>query len=327
MKVYLVKRSFFTFRGVESYKMELCGEDTLSRMSNALGAEIAEEEGLPAGEKVVLYPVYPFLTRAELTHLFTSYEGSFSFSGGYVERVGTPYSVRANFDFPLFTLQDFSACEREAERRIALSYAGRGVLIEEGAVVSASAVLGEGAIVRRGARVLGGSIIGRNAEIGTGSEIVDSCVGEGSIVRASVLERARVGANCTVGPNAYLRPDAQVGDGCRIGDFVELKNCTVGRGTKISHLAYVGDADLGERVNVGCGVVFANYDGRHKHRSKVGNGCFLGSNCNLIAPVTLGDGVFLAAGTTLTKDLRDGDFCIGRCRETVKPQLAKKYLT
>ena len=129
-----------------------------------------------------------------------------------------------------------------------------------------------------------------------------------------------------MGPYATLRPASLVGDDVRIGSFVEVKNASVGDGCKIAHLAYVGDAELGSKVNVGCGVVFVNYDGRRKHRSYVGDGSFLGSNCNLVAPVRIGAGCFLAAGTTLTRDMADGDFCIGRSRESVRPKGAEKYL-
>ena len=107
---------------------------------------------------------------------------------------------------------------------------------------------------------------------------------------------------------------------------MEIKNSSLGERCKAAHLAYIGDATLGKNVNVGCGVVFANYNGKIKQRSAVGDGCFLGSNCNLIAPVTLGEGVFLAAGTTLTRDLSSSDFCIGRSRERVKEGGAEKYL-
>ena len=108
-----------------------------------------------------------------------------------------------------------------------------------------------------------------------------------------------IGSHTTVGPFAYVRPDCTVGDHCRIGDFVELKNSKLGDGTKISHLTYVGDSDVGKRVNFGCGTVTTNYDGLKKYRCTVGDDVFLGCNTNLIAPVTVGDGAYTAAGSTV----------------------------
>lgn len=322
MKVYLVDRSYFTFRGVKSGELDLCGKNTVERMRENLGAELC---GLPpAGEKIVLYPAYPFLSKKELETFINAHSGSVRFAGGYLDRGGA-FEDTEGFGGGVFSLNDYAdACAR-AIREMREYHLSRGVLVEEGAAVDFRAVISEGAFIGRGSRITGVCNIGTGAEIYS-SEITESSVGACTKVKNSVLISSEVGANCTVGPNAYLRPQTKVGDNCRIGDFVELKNSHIGQGCKISHLAYVGDADLSERVNVGCGAVFVNYDGKRKHRTTVGKESFIGSNCNLIAPVTVGERAFVAAGTTLTKDLSGGDFCIGRSRETVKPDLAKKYL-
>ncbi len=327
MKVCLVKHSFFTFRGKESWELELCGKSVLDRMRASLGAELCEEDALPAGDKAVLYPAFPFLTREELDCFLYAHAGSFRFSGGYVVRgEGAFYRVRAGLGGGMFTLGDYAAFSARAAARVAARHLARGALVEEGAEVSEDTVLSAGAIVRRGARLVGKCFAGENAEIRAGSELFDSAVGRDTVVAGSVLVSARVGERCTVGPNAYLRPDTFVGNDCRIGDFVELKNARIGDGCKVAHLAYVGDAELGERVNVGCGAVFVNFDGRAKRRTVVGRDSFIGSNCNLVAPLHLGERVFVAAGTTLTRDLESGDFCIGRSREEVKRGRAGKYL-
>lgn len=324
MKIYLVKRSFFTFRGKKSYELDLLGKSCLERMSAALGAEIVEG-ALPAGEKLVLYPVYPFLTAEELTRFLSAHTGSVRFRGGYLERGG---SFREGNDPAegMFSLADYSAMLAHAARESVAYHAARGALVEAGATVDLTVTLACGAAVRSGAVVKGNSVIGEDAEIVGGSVVENSFVGAGTRVESSYLRDARVGKRCSVGPFARLRPASAVGDDCRIGDFVELKNARVGDGCKISHLAYVGDADLAENVNVGCGAVFVNYDGKRKSRTRVGKGAFIGSNCNLVAPVQVGAGCFLAAGTTLTRDLPNGDFCIGRSRETVKKGAAGKYL-
>lgn len=290
------------------------------------------EEETDTGERVVLYPVYPFLTREQLFAYLDEREGSYRFPGGYVIRDGAKLSDRprkstGSLGRGLFSLSDYAFYLTRAMQESAAHHSARGVLIEDGAEVSLLAEIAEGAIIRRGAHIIGKCIIGENVEIGVGSQISESEIGAGTIVQNSVIMAAKVGANCRIGPNAYIRPGSEVKDGCRIGDFVELKNAVIGQGSKISHLAYVGDACLGEQVNVGCGVVFVNYDGRKKSKTLVGDRCFIGSNCNLIAPLEIGSGVFIAAGTTLTQNLNENDFCIGRSRETIKSDCASKYYT
>lgn len=324
MKIYLQERSYFTFRGKESFELEILGKSVSELMRERLGATACAAP--PDGEKIVLDAVYPLLTRSGLEELLDSEGGSFSFVGGRVDRGGECRKTERELGAGLFSLSDYAEILRLAneERRRELSE--RGVFMEKGAEVDYSAVIGEGVVLGCGARVRGNSVIGRNAVIGSGSEITDSTVGENTKIKNSVLLSSAVGSNCEVGPFAYLRPHSEVGDGCRIGDFVELKNAKIGAGTKAAHLAYVGDAEVGERVNIGCGVVFANFNGKTKSKTRVGSDAFIGSNCNLIAPVTVGEGVFLAAGTTLTCNLSEGDFCVGRCRETVKPNRASRYL-
>lgn len=325
MKIYLVKKSFFTFGRRESWDVDLLGKTALTLMRERLGAEIAEESALPDGSKIVLYPCYPFLSLRRLYALVSSRGGSFSFAGGYVARGGGMRRTDLRLPCPLLRPSDLPAVLARAERESASLHARSGALVERGARVDFLSRLGRGAVVRAGARVFR-SVIGDGAEISGDSEISESEVGAGTRVRSSYLRSAKVGRDCSVGPFSLLRAGSEVGDGCRVGDFVEIKNSSLGAGSKAAHLAYIGDAELKERVNVGCGVVFANYNGKIKQRSYVGKDCFLGSNCNLIAPVRLGDGAFLAAGTTLTRDLNPDDFCIGRSRESVKEGGAKKYL-
>ena len=325
MKIYLVKRSYFTFQGKESYELDILGKTVLELMQEHIGAEVLDGEP-PSGDKVVLYPVYPFLSAEQLDNFLKANAGSFSFEGGYVVRGNSDGVLLGRMEQGLFSLADYPAVLARAARENVTYWLERGVLVEEGAKISLLAILHEGAIVERGVSIVGKSVIGKNARIGFGSEIIDSVVGDNSEIRCSIVEQSQIGKNCKIGPFAYLRPNSHVGDHCRVGDFVELKNCRFGNGSKAAHLSYIGDAEVGENVNVGCGVVFANYNGKTKSQSVVGDNSFIGSNCNLIAPVTVGEGSYLAAGTTLTKNLQSGDFCIGRCRETIKEEGAKKYL-
>ena len=162
--------------------------------------------------------------------------------------------------------------------------------------------------------------------MGSFSYVVDSVIGENTVVKSSRIESSEVGANCTVGPNAHLREHAYVGDGCRIGNYVEVKKSTLCDGVKASHLSYVGDAYVGKGTNIGCGVIFVNYDGKVKHKTTVGDNCFIGCNSNLVAPLYVGNDCFIACGTTVDKDVPDGAFSIGRSYLTVKEGKARKYL-
>ena len=330
MKIYLLKKSYFTFRGIESYDLDLLGKTSYELMKERLGAEDCDESACNHEyEYVVLHPVYPFLTRDALMTYLEEREGSYEFPGGYVVRGRREITGKrlshTGLGKGLFSLSDYPAIRQTAVVESAKFHMSKGAFLEEGAVVSFHAVLEEGVIVRSGARVLGKTYIGRDTEIGSGSEISDSVIGANTTILSSVMMHSTIGNNCTVGPNAYIRPNCVIADHCRIGDFVELKSSKIGRGSKVAHLAYVGDADLGERVNVGCGAVFVNYNGREKSHISVENNCFIGSNCNLIAPLTVREGAYIAAGTTLTQNLNAEDFCIGRCRESIKPHQAKSY--
>ena len=194
-----------------------------------------------------------------------------------------------------------------------------------GVYISPDSVIEEGARIFPPAHVINSRICA-GAQIMPFSYVENSRVGENSRVISSTVTNSVICSDCTVGPYAYLRQNAYVGEGCRIGDFVEIKNSTLGKGCRAAHLSYIGDATLGERVNVGCGAVFCNYDGFKKHSTVVGDGVFIGANSNLIAPLTIGGGAFIAAGTTVSSDLKEGDFCIGRQRERILPEEgAKRY--
>lgn len=168
--------------------------------------------------------------------------------------------------------------------------------------------------------------IGNNVIIGSNSIICESSIGNNSCVESSVVENSVIGSDCIVGPFAHLRPNTVLADNVKIGNFVEVKNSSIGFGSKASHLAYIGDADIGENVNIGCGVIFANYNGKEKNRSRVGDESFIGSNCNIIAPVNIAKRSYICAGTTVTNSTNESDFVIGRVRQEVKPKKAEKYL-
>ncbi len=186
------------------------------------------------------------------------------------------------------------------------------------AFIDKNSVIGKGVVIEDGVQVLGESFVGDRCILRAGTKIEDSVLGEGCEIENSKIVASNFGKNCHVGPFANVRADCIVGNNVKVGAFVELKNATISNGCKMAHLSYVGDADLGENVNVGCGVVFANYDGVNKRRSKIGNNVFIGCNCNIVAPVTIEDDTYICAGTTVTKDTQKGDFVIGRVRQENK---------
>ena len=153
-----------------------------------------------------------------------------------------------------------------------------------------------------------------------------SKIGKGTEIKPySVVESAQIGEDCEIGPFAYIRPDTVIGDRCRIGDFVEVKNSCLGDNTKASHLAYIGDAAVGSGVNFGCGAITVNYDGENKHKTVIESGAFIGSNVNLVAPVAVRSGAFVAAGSTIVDEVPAEAFSIARQRQTTKADGAKKY--
>ncbi len=178
--------------------------------------------------------------------------------------------------------------------------------------------VGAGTLLLPGTMLRGHTVIGEDCEIGPNTMIRDCVLGDGCVASNSHLTGATFGGRVNIGPFAYVRPGTHVGDGCKVGDFTELKNATLGAGTKIPHLIYVGDADVGERCNFGCGSITCNYDGNEKFRTTVGDDCFIGCNTNLVAPCTVEDGAYTAAGTTLTSVAPKDSLVLSRLRPTVK---------
>ncbi|MBS4537596.1 bifunctional UDP-N-acetylglucosamine diphosphorylase/glucosamine-1-phosphate N-acetyltransferase GlmU [Clostridium sp. D2Q-11] len=178
--------------------------------------------------------------------------------------------------------------------------------------------IGRDTIIYPGAIIKGNTEIGKNCIIEGDSNITDSTIGDRVSIKSSTLTESKVGKDTKIGPYAYLRPKSIIGNSVKIGDFVEVKNSTVGDNSKASHLAYIGDADIGENVNIGCGVVFVNYDGEKKYRTTVGNNAFIGSNSNLVAPVEVRDSGYIAAGSTITHEVKEGDLSIARARQINK---------
>lgn len=161
----------------------------------------------------------------------------------------------------------------------------------------------------------GNTKIGSNCLLYQNSRIADSIIGDEVDIQSSVILSSNIGDNTTVGPFAYIRPETTIGKHARIGDFVEIKKSTIGDGTKVSHLTYIGDAEVGSECNFGCGTVVSNYDGMNKYKTIIGNNSFIGCNTNLISPVTIQDNTYIAAGSTITSEVKEGDLAIARAKQ------------
>ena len=184
----------------------------------------------------------------------------------------------------------------------------KAVYIDEGVRI------GKGTVIYPCVVLEGDVEIGENCTIGQNTRIKDSIIGNGTSIQSSDILESKVGNETSVGPFAYLRPNSEVGSHCKVGDFVEIKNSRLDDGAKAAHLTYVGDSDVGKKVNLGCGVVFVNYDGSKKYRSVVEDGAFIGCNVNLVSPVHVGKDAYIAAGSTITNDVEDGALYVARSK-------------
>ena len=161
-------------------------------------------------------------------------------------------------------------------------------------------------------------VIGDNCYIGPFNVIENSIIGDDVIINHSFIVDSNIGSSCKIGPFAHIRKKSRLGNNCRIGNYVEIKNSTLEEGVKCAHLSYIGDSYIGEKTNVGCGVVTANYDGKEKHQTYIGKRCFIGCKSIFIAPVKVEDDCFIAAGTIVNKDIEARSYAISRSELKIK---------
>lgn len=190
--------------------------------------------------------------------------------------------------------------------------------------IDTDAVIGCDTVLLPGVVIEGKTVIGEDCVVGPDSRLTDTKLGNGVKFQYSTAIESSVDDNTTVGPYAYIRPNCAIGKNVKIGDFVEVKNSNVGDGTKVSHLTYIGDSDVGERINFGCGTVTVNYDGNKKFRTVIGDDVFIGCNTNLVAPVKVGKGAYIAAGSTITDEVPENCLAIARERQINKTGWVKK---
>ena len=213
---------------------------------------------------------------------------------------------------------DLAQAEAELRRRINEHWMLEGVTFENPELirVDADVQIGRDTTLAAGVALRGATRIGERCRIGEGVVIEASTVGDGTHVKPHcAIEQSSIGSGCELGPSAHLRPKSTLCDGARVGNFVEVKNSTLGPGSKADHLSYIGDADLGEQVSIGCGVITVNYDGEQKRRTTIEDRAFVGCNSNLIAPVTIHADAYVAAGSTITQAVPGGSLGVARARQ------------
>ena len=220
--------------------------------------------------------------------------------------------------------QQLAQCETMLQERLRHHWMAEGVTFVDPAscTLSEGCQFGRDVVIEPQTHLRGRCQIGDESRLGPGSLIEDAELGRGVTVVMSVVREATVGDGVCIGPFAHLRPAAVIGNNCRIGNFVEVKKSTVGEASKVNHLSYIGDAELGASVNVGAGTITANYDGVNKHRTVIGDGSKTGANSVLVAPIQLGKKVTVAAGSTLTKNVPDGALALGRAKQLIKENWA-----
>ncbi|MDP9743569.1 bifunctional UDP-N-acetylglucosamine diphosphorylase/glucosamine-1-phosphate N-acetyltransferase GlmU [Peribacillus frigoritolerans] len=218
-----------------------------------------------------------------------------------------------------------SQAEQILRKRINEKHMRNGVTIIDPLTtfIEADVQIGQDTVINPGSFIKGKSIIGQDCLIGPNTEISDCEIGDGTEVLQSVVHESSIGSFVKIGPFAHVRPQSDIKDSVKIGNFVEIKKTVFGKGSKASHLSYIGDAEVGENVNIGCGSITVNYDGKNKYLTKIEDNVFIGCNSNLVAPVTVGEGAYVAAGSTITQDVPQQALSVARARQVNKEDYVK----
>lgn len=213
-----------------------------------------------------------------------------------------------------------SQAEKLMKQRINKEHMRNGVTIidPDNTYISVDAKIGRDTTIYPGTMIIGETVIGEECMIGPNTEIKNCKIGTSTTIRQSVAHDSEIGSEVQVGPFAHIRPSSHISDEVKIGNFVEIKKSAMGKGSKASHLSYIGDAEVGSDVNLGCGSITVNYDGKNKFLTKIEDGAFIGCNSNLIAPVTVGKGAYVAAGSTVTNDVPEKALTVARARQVNK---------
>lgn len=233
-----------------------------------------------------------------------------------------------NKDSKMINSVEYMIASNEKKRlNIIKKHIENGVIFKSfyGVEIEEEVVIQEGTVIYSDNKIYGNTFIAKNCILKSGNIIENSKIDEEVKIIKSVLKDCSIGYKTTVGPFAHIHTKTIISNTCRVGNFVEIKNSNISSSTKMAHLAYIGDCDIGSNCNIGCGAIFVNYDGKNKNRSEIGDSVFIGSNSNIIAPINIGDNAYIAAGSTITKDLPKKSLCIARSRETIKENRSKYF--
>jgi bifunctional UDP-N-acetylglucosamine pyrophosphorylase/glucosamine-1-phosphate N-acetyltransferase len=219
-----------------------------------------------------------------------------------------------------------SEAERIMRKRINEKHMKNGVTLIDPAntYIDQDVIIGRDTVIFPGTVIRGKTVIGEGCKIGPNTEVNNCEVSHNTTIRQSAVFDSVIGANVNIGPFAHIRPESTIQDDVKIGNFVEIKKSIFGKGSKASHLSYIGDAEVGKDVNIGCGSITVNYDGKHKYLTKIEDNVFIGCNSNLVAPVTIKEGSYIAAGSTITDDVPEHALAIARTRQINKEEYVKK---
>lgn len=213
-----------------------------------------------------------------------------------------------------------SEAEQIMKQRINRQHMQNGVTIIDPATtyIETGVEIGSDTVLLPGTMITGQTTIGSDCQIGPNSEIKNCQIGHNTVIRQSVTHDSQIGSHVNIGPFAHIRPQSNIDDEVKIGNFVEIKKAIFGKGSKASHLSYIGDAEVGSDVNIGCGSITVNYDGKNKYLTKIEDGVFIGCNSNLVAPVIVGKGAYVAAGSTITENVPGDALAVARARQINK---------
>ncbi|MDD4315876.1 MAG: DapH/DapD/GlmU-related protein [Clostridia bacterium] len=325
IKIYSVNEARFTH-------LDILGRTPKDILESELTAFTVIEKTSEAEDTAeftaVLFHDTPLVDDAFLEELSTKGDG-WRIGDGWLKKKGYKGELKIIDDIraaQITNLGNVAPIYAELRRRSIDAYKKRNILFYDidSCHIDTTVEIGDGCIIHPMVILRGKTRLGKDCVIFPQTELVDTVVEDCVDIRSSYSLSAKIGSHTTVGPFACLRKGAVIGAYCRVGDFVEIKNSDIGDGTKMAHLAYVGDSTVGQNTNVGCGTVFANYNGKIKQRCTVGSNVFIGANSNLVAPVTVNDGAYIAAGSTVTHDVPGGNLCIARSRQVLKENWERK---
>jgi len=236
-------------------------------------------------------------------------------------------TVDAESTLGINSRDQLAVAEKILRRRKLMALMAEGVTImdPDSTFIDATVSIGPDTVIYPFTWIEGDSVIGKRCSIGPNTRLQNVIIGNDVTLHFSYAHDCRIEDEVNVGPFVHLRPNTVLGAGVKVGNFVEVKNSQVGRGSKIPHLSYIGDTDMGEGVNIGSGTITVNYDGKRKHRTVIEDGAFIGCNTNLVAPVIIGEGAYIAAGSTITKDVPPAALGVARARQTNIADWTKKH--